>query len=351
MTERGIPFRPDRNATLRAERVAWVRAITGHALATAQHGDPARIVRSAWPDDGRAISRAAMSQTDTSGFPAYNPVTAYRSIAPDSAALALFDLGMKVDLSGVTSVRIPTVAGLPVLPIFIGEGQPGPAVQWTFGATVVGPAKKILLLSAVSGELENATPGNASTVIGRVLADRSNRGIDATALDAQPADDVRPAGLLHGVTPITAAAAGADAMAADLAALIGAIGDAGVDPSDAVIVCGPREATVIKTKVGPRFDNPILMTLGLPAKTVAAFAPSGIASGYQGQPVVETGREMVLHMEDTAPADISAAGTPPVVAVPTKSMFQSDLISIRVRAHAAWAAAPGAAQVISNVSW
>ena len=108
-------------------------------------------------------------------------------------------------------------------------------------------------------------------------------------------------------------------MAEDLGNLTGAIGAAGIDPTGAVFVAGPREATIMRVKVGPRFSNPILTTLGLAAKTVACFAPAGVASGYQDAPQIETGREMVLHMEEDTPTDISTAGG---AAYPAKSMFK-----------------------------
>ena len=242
------------------------------------------------------------------------------------------------------------MASLPVVqPVFVGEGQPAPNLQSNFKTTVLGPACKILLLGAVTAELENATPETASAVIGRVLADVANRGIDATAFGTAAADTVTPAGLLHGVSPTNAAAAGLDAMAEDLGNLTGAIGAAGIDPSSAVFVCGPREAIIIKAKVSPKFDYPVLMTLGLPAKSVACFAPAGVVSGYQDALQIEASKEPAYHFEDTAPTDISTA--PGVAAAPVKSMFQTDTISIRVRAHCAWAVAAGAAQVINNVNW
>ena len=106
---------------------------------------------------------------------------------------------------------------------------------------------------------------------------------------------------------------------------------------------------ILKTKTGPNFDNQVLMSLGLPAKTVIAVAPAGIASGYQGPPKIDTSKEAVLHFEGASPAEI--VSSPGVVASPSKSIFQSYLIAIRVRCQCAWAAAPGAAQVISSVNW
>jgi hypothetical protein len=78
---------------------------------------------------------------------------------------------------------VTCVASLPVQPVFVGEGSPGPAVMFGLGKTVLGPVRKILVLSAVSEELNDATPQTAAAVIGKILADASNRSIDAIAFD------------------------------------------------------------------------------------------------------------------------------------------------------------------------
>ena len=138
-------------------------------------------------------------------------------------------------------------------------------------------------------------------------------------------------------------------MSTDLAALVGAIGDAGIDTTDTVFVAPPREAMIIRLRAGPKFDNLVLETLGLPAKSVACFAPGATYSGYQDVPQIETRNEVALHFEDTAPAEI--VGSPGTVAAPVKSLFQMEIIAIRVRANAAWAVAPGGAQIVENVNW
>jgi hypothetical protein len=356
MTARPVPLRPDFSAVAAEHRRSLHRAIAVRALATLQEGkgrhvDAATIAKAAWPRDERVqlIVRAPQIPTSTADYPTFDPVTAFRSLAPSSAALRLFELGLVLDLRGVSTIRIPGVAGLPTQPIFVGEGLAAPTLQWSFVSTVVGPARKILLQAVVSNELDNATPETASAVIGRVLSDVANRAIDATAFGSAAADTTKPAGLLHNVTPLTAATAGLDAMSQDLSALTGAIGAAGIDPSGTVFVCGPREATIVKTKAGPKFDYPILTTLGLPPKTICCFAPAGVASGYQDPPTVETSREAVLHIEDTAPADIVGVGG--AVAAPVRSMFQTDVCAIKVRANCAWNCVPGAAQVVANVNW
>jgi len=347
-----ISLRPAYDDALHLERRSWLRVIAVHALATAQNEYPATMLRRTWPRDERAalILKGAVSPTTTVDFPPSDMVATFRSLAPGSAALQLFDFGLKLDMTGVSTVRVPNVAGLPPQPVFVGEGKPAPSLQWTFGAAVVGPVRKILVLSAVSDELENATPESAAAVIGSVLAAATVKSVDTVAFDANAGDAVRPPGLLNGVTPLTGTAGGGmAAMVADLSALVEAIGGAGIDPNDVVFVAPPHQATTMKATLGLKFTNPILTTLGLPAKTVAAFAPAAVASGYQGTPTVETSKEAVVHFEDTTPADIS---TPPnTVAAPSRSAFQTNVISVRVRANAAWGVAPGGAQVVQSVSW
>jgi hypothetical protein len=241
---------------------------------------------------------------------------------------------------------------VPPTAAFVAEAAPGPVLNFTTASTVVGPVKKILVMSAITSELEQAGPELASVVIARVLADVANKSVDAVAFGTAAGDAVKPPGLLFGVSPITATAGGgAGAMAADLSALVAAIAAAGIDTTDVAFVTDARTATVIKLAAGPGFDATVLTTTGLPAKSVAAFAPSAVFWAYDGTPTIETARDAVLHMEDTAPTDISTTGTPAVVAFPAKSMFQIDVVAIKVRANCAWAVAPGGAQVINNVTW
>jgi hypothetical protein len=74
--------------------------------------------------------------------------------------------------------------------------------------------------------------------------------------------------LLNGVTPIAASTATDQlaAMAQDIGNLIGAIGAAGIDPNGAILICGPREAMILATRLGLFSAVSVLMTLGLPAK-------------------------------------------------------------------------------------
>jgi hypothetical protein len=333
------------------EQRAWLRAIACHALAKVQKSLPAQVLRAPWPNDRETelILKGPVAPTSTADYPPFDPMGVFRSLAPGSAAVRLFERSTRLYFAGIHSVKVPMVGGFPPSPIFVGEGAPALNVRWTSAATVVGPVRKILILSATTQELNRATPDTAVAIIGRVIAEGSNVAIDVAAFGTQPADAINPPGLLHGAVPVTAAAAGVDAMADDLAALVAAIGAARIDPNGVIFVAGPREAMLIKAKIGPHFDNDIYVTLGLPAKSVAAFAPNAIYYAYDGRPTIDTGEDVALHMEDATPSDIvSSSGT---VAAPVKSFFQVDLISIRLRARAAWSVVPGGGQIVEGINW
>ena len=277
----------------RLEARSWARAIAADALSRLGRGKAEAILKNEWPRDDRAalIHKAAVSPTSMASFPATNIVETFRSLAPGSAAFKLFDRSMKLDLNGISTITIPNAAAT-LQPVFVGEGAPAPAVQLNFSGATVGPARKILILAAVSNELDDAAPENASTIIGRVLADRSNAAIDKVAFGTQADDGTTPKGLLNGVTPIAASPQNGnigpgEAATIDLGNLVKAIGDAGIDPSEAVFVAPPREALILqKATAGSGLS--VLMTLGLPAKAVAAFAPSAVASGYRDVVIVTT---------------------------------------------------------------
>lgn len=86
------------------------------------------------------------------------------------------------------------VCGLPPAPVFVAEGKPAPAIQFTFAETTLGPVRKLLVLSAVTRELNEATPGTAEVVIGRILADRSSASIDLAAFGSGARRRGQPSG-------------------------------------------------------------------------------------------------------------------------------------------------------------
>jgi hypothetical protein len=351
---RGVPFRADRQALAVEQRKSLHRAMTAIVLKSKPSSriGPEQYCASAWPGDDLAlhIVKAASSPatTATAGALQLSTVGMFRSLAPSSAALALFDRGFSVDLRGLASVRIPSITSALPSVTFVAEGAPAAAIDLSFSSNAVGPVKKLMIMSAVSEELEVAGPELASAVVGRVLNDAVSKALDAAAFGTQVADGITPAGLLNGVTPITAAAAGASAMGADLGALAAAIADANIDTSDLVYVASPRLATVIRVNASPKFDNVVMSSLAMPDKSVAAFAPAATLSGFGDLPSVETSTQATINFAEPASELVTAGGA---VARPIYSVFQQGLIAIRLRNYVAWTCVPGGAAVVDSVNW
>jgi hypothetical protein len=260
---------------------------------------------------------------------------------------------MKISLHGVNKVRIPHAASVPQ-PGFIGEGNAAPLAQFSLAGVDLGPAKKILILTSLTGELEGAAPEAASTIIGKALGDAVAKAVDAAVFSATPADSTRPAGLLFGVTPNTAATGSTDIDAAtsDIAGLATEISSAGIDPSDMVVVAAWPQAVRLQMLSGANFKYAIIGTNALPDGTVAAFAPAGVAVGYLGTPEIEVTKEGAVHFEDTTPLPISSGPQGgATLASPVRSAFQQDLLVVRVRARCAWAALPGSVALVNSVTW
>jgi hypothetical protein len=143
-----------------AEGRSLQRAITASVLSRIQKTSAEKVLRGAWPRDDQAalLLKGPVTPTGTGNFPAHDVVGIFKSLAPGSAALKLFDVSVKLDLSGLTTIKVPGVAAQPNRPVFVAEGMPAPAVQFSTAGTVVGPARKVLVLSGVTEESEAATP-------------------------------------------------------------------------------------------------------------------------------------------------------------------------------------------------
>jgi hypothetical protein len=342
---------PERRNELRS----YHRALTSHLFEQAGRGAASDVLKT-WRDErANILYRAAVSPTGRGDFPVHRIVDVYRSLAPTSSAFALFEKGLTLDLSGIDQIYLPNPINPTTAPaIFVAEGQPARVVQASFSKTTLGPACKTLVVAAASYELEAATPETASRVIARILSDRTNVGIDKVAFGTAAGSSTQPAGLLNGATAVTATAPSstvmlAEAAASDVGNLLGAIGAAGIDPSGAVLVGGPATIGRLMGLLGD-LDLDALMTLGLTDKTLAAIAPAAVASGYQGPPQIEIGRDATLHFEDTAPAEL--VSSPGVVAAPSRSLYQDYQLAIKVRGNAAWCVLPGGvATITGGVQW
>jgi hypothetical protein len=350
-----IPLRPDPAALEREQRRSLIRAATAVALGAVSRRPAHEILAGAWPHDRDAelVLRAAVTPTTMTSAAAISvdAIAFLVSMAPQSAAARLFERALRINLQGVHATNIARLVNVPA-PGFVAEGAPIPVIAGDFDATPVGPVFKMAFIVGLSNELEFSSPENASVVIGRALSDAAMKQLDAVVFDNVAGAGSRPSGLLNGVTPIAATAGGGvNAMAGDLGNLAGALSDAGVDTEAMVIVANARQATKLRLLAGPSFSYPILGTSAVAAGTVIGIAPAGVASGFDGAPRIESSTDTTLHF-DSAPAAIGTAGSPNVIAAPTRSMYQTDTMALKVRIKCAWSAVhPGAIAQITGATW
>jgi hypothetical protein len=354
----GIPLRPDALALAAMQRRSFNRAAAALVKAHRSSVKAQSILSQNWRDDSDAevIVKAASSplSTTTGGFPQIASTRVLPMLAPDSASAKLLAMGANLDLTGIATIKVPFIggSGRPASPPFISEGAPIPIANLSTNAATLGPTCKIAIGAAVSMELQEASAETAVSVIGQALAISAAQATDSALFSSAAATAIAPAGILHGIVPIASSGAtGMAGVADDLALLADAISQHGIAVDDLIIVTTASLGTKIRVLAGPHFADAVLTSAYIPAGTVIGVIPQGLATGYSGVAEIETSMAATVHMEDTTPLAIGTPGSPPAVAAPTLSAFQSGLIVIKVRGRCAWCVQPGAVAVVTGADW
>jgi hypothetical protein len=244
-------------------------------------------------------------------------------IAPGSAAAKLFAACTRLDLGRALQINVPHASGH-ATPAFVGEGLPIAVAMSPVATSVLGPARKLAIITTFSRELQNQTPEDLVAILSRLLAEGAAKSLDAAVFSAAAASSAQPAGLLNGLAALpgsTTSATTADSAATDIAAFAQAMSDQMVDSQNMVIVTSPKSGWNLRMALGFQTPPlPILMSPAVPAGTAIALAPEGLISGFDGEPEVEVSTFPTLHFDDSAPADI--VGSAGAVAAPAMSTFQ-----------------------------
>jgi HK97 family phage prohead protease len=262
-----------------------------------------------------------------------------------------------------TRARTPTIAGS-----FVGEGLPIPVRQGLFTSQTLTP-KKMAVITTWTREIDEHSVPAIEGLLRNAIGEDTAISLDSVLLDANPATVVRPAGILNGVAGLTPTAGGGFAAAVgDIKALTGALltGTAGnirnpyflmnpqqVNSLGLIAMPGagvfPFRAEVAAGNLG---GWGIIDSGTVPMGTVVAIDAADFVSVSGDAPRFELSDQATLHMEDTAPTDISTTGTPPVAAFPVKSMWQTDSIALRLILPVNWTIRrPGTVAWVAGVTW
>lgn len=345
-----------------------VRAATAALMAqTRAFGGPANAARKLFPGDDVSwrllvpphertgsdwIQRAAVSGATTgdaawAGTLAQQAVGDFFSSLSNSAATQLVSFGTRLAIDGDGELVIPRRSGSPAALAWVEEGQPIPARAPTVGSTTVGPMKKLAATVALSREL--ARRSAALDAIAFMLREDAATSLDGSIFSDAAASDARPAGLLNGVTPLTATAGGGvDALNTDLMRLAAAVAAGG--GTTLAIVTSPRMAAALAI-LRPDLTISVWPSSAVADGTIIGVDPTAFVSVFGADAEITASASAVLHMEDTTPLQIGTVGTPATVAAPVRSMFQTAQIAVRVVSEVAWAMRSEAIAVINDATW
>ncbi len=334
-SRQGVPLRPDPAARHRAAVTSFSRACVASAMTLGRDLTASEYTAQNWPDDrtSRLILRSPTiphSTTDAAALTAVSTAI-LQLLVPQSAAADLFGRGIALQFGRAAHITVPRVS----LPTggFVGESQPIPIrVATTAPGPTLCPNK---FANAVTLSREMWEHSAAEHVFVAALRESTGPTLDRLAFDGNPGQfDLRPPGLLHNIAPLVPTAGGGDtAMRADLRTLASAVsplsGNGGI-----VFICSEG----LNVAIGhiPRFDYPVLRSSTLSPDTIIAVAVNAVVSSIAGAPqIVDVSDQALLH-EDDAPSDISTTGSPSVIAAPTRSLWQSDSVAIRLRWPISW---------------
>ncbi len=281
----------------------------------------------------------------------------------------LAGMGLSLSFGRAGRIIIPTRATTPTIAgSFVGEGQPIPVRQGLFTSQTLVP-KKMAVISCWTREMdEHSIPAIEGLIRDAIQSDTAI-SLDSVLLDVNPATVIRPAGILNGVAGLTPTAGGGfNALTGDIKQITGQLlaGTKG-NVRNPVWLMNPQQVNSAGLVAAPgagvfpfrdeisegRLGGwPIISSGTVPLGTVIAIDAADFVAVGGEAPRFEISDQATIHFDDTAPSDISVAGTPPVVAYPVKSMWQTDSLALRLILPINWAIRrAGTVSWVAGVTW
>jgi HK97 family phage major capsid protein len=270
-------------------------------------------------------------------------------------------LGRFAVLSMPTRVTTPTVAGS-----FVAEGAPIPVRQAAFTPITIG-LKKMAVISSYSREIAEHSNPQIEAILRSLIMEDTQIAIDTILLDATAFSAVRPAGLRNGVSGLTPTAGGGfAALVGDIKQMIGVLATAN-SLRVPVWIMNPAQANSIgltatangvfpfKQEIDGRMlqGYPVIVSSTQTAGTVILIDAADFMSVSGDDPRFEVSDQATLHFEDTTPLQLTTGvqGSG-VVATPSRSMFQTDSLALRMILPMNWAMRrTGVIAWVAAVTW
>lgn len=306
------------------------------------------------------------------------------TLKPLSVYAQLASLGTKFTFGRNGVIKIPRRNKVKNAPgdlrgAFVGEGQPIPVRRASFGSVALTPHKMGVISEYTREMALHSTPAIEALIREGIVEDTAD-AIDTALLDAVAGDAIRPAGLMNGVVPIAGTVGGGvAAMTADIAAALGPFIAANaadrlvwmINPINAFKLQWASSAVGVypfrdQVAAGNLGGIPLIQSTNVLATDLNLVRYADFASGTADTPEFDVSDVATIHEEDGGyPADqamrpgtstvlpiaTGAAGAG-VLATPTRSLWQTASIGIRMLLDMDWAMRrAGMVSKVNNLTW
>jgi len=321
------------------------------------------------------ITRAATAPatTTTVGWAAELAVTGQGAWWDQVMARAIVKpvtaLGMRVTIGRFGQISMPTRLATPTIAgSFVAEGAPIPVRQAGFTQVTIGNKKMAVITSYTREIAEQSTP-QIESILRQLIMDDTGVAVDTVFIDNVAVSSIRPAGIRNGVAGLTPTAITGGAFAAlvgDIKNLVGALASVNALGSP-VWIMNPVQAISIgltqnaggafpfqsEINAGRLLGYPVVTSSTVPATMVILINADDLMSVSGDTPRFDVSDQATLHFEDTTPLQLTTgAQGSAVAATPTRSMFQTDSLALRMILPMNWAMRrAGSVAWLTGVTW
>lgn len=357
--------------------VEFARYVKCLAAARGSRSEALDIAKTHYPDMPRlhTVLKAAVAAGTTTDATWAGALVDYQHFAGDFVEyLRPMTILGKFGQGGIPALRaVPFNIQVPTQTsggtgYWVGQGAPKPLTKFDFDNITMRWAK-VANIAVLTDELVRFSNPAADVLVRNGLAEALQARLDTDFVDPTKAavTDVSPASITNGLTPISSTGNDADAIRADVAAVMAPFIAANITPSNGVWIMAATTAlrlSLMRNGLGQK-EFPDLTMLGgtfegLPV-IVSQYVHNSVSGGAMvvlvnasdiyladdGGVMIDASREASLQMLDN-PTNNSSDGT----ATTMVSMFQTNSIAIRAERVINWRKRrTAAAAYLDNVHW
>jgi HK97 family phage major capsid protein len=327
-----------------------------------------------------AITKATVQPADTTttGWAAELVQTMYADFLENLTPMSFFQRlaarGIQLNFGRSRTISLPA-AGTPggLAGSFVKEGALIPVKKMAFSAVTMA-AYKMAVISDFTREIaEASTPAIEPLIRDNIVRDTA-AAIDAAAIsNAAAVTGVSPAGLLNGVTATASAGTTTANIITDIKALVNPLLAGNNNMGNVVLLMNEAHLLGLSLATtaagnfmfpsvaanGTLLGYPLITSNNIPVGTVVAIAADNLASAMGAMNFRVSDTATLVQADDTAVKpdigdhdDLTGHITDGTNAAVVKSLYQQDLIAVRMIMDLSWALRrPASVQALSGVAW